>query len=77
MEKTTDKNGAVIKVGDYVKVVNRITGFVEDSGVITKIEGKYVHLGNGTNINGMVISDVYFRDEVIRTKIGPITPVIK
>lgn len=33
----TDKNGAVIKVGDYVKVVNRITGYIEDSGIITKI----------------------------------------
>jgi hypothetical protein len=66
MEKTTDKNGAVIKVGDYVKVVNRITGSVEDSGVITKIEGRKVHLGVGTNINGMQVSDVYLRDQVIK-----------
>jgi len=45
MEKTTDKNGRDIKVGDYVKVVNRITGLVEDYGMITKIEGNYIHLG--------------------------------
>ena len=66
VEMTTDKNGREIKVGDYVKVVNRITGSVEEYGMITKIEGRYVHLGNGTNINGMVISDVYFRDQVIK-----------
>jgi len=42
MEKTTDKNGRDIKVGDYVKVVNRITGLVEDYGMITKIEGNYI-----------------------------------
>ena len=66
VEMTTDKNGRNIKVGDYVKVVNRITGLAEDSGMITKIEGNYLHLGNGKNIDGMVISDVYFRDEVIK-----------
>lgn len=55
MEKTTDKNGAVIKVGDYVKVVNRITGSIEDSGIITKIDGKHIYLGivyeNGKGVN--------------------------
>ena len=65
-EMTTDKNGADIKVGDYVKVVNRITGSIEDSGVITKIEGRQVHLGVGTNIIGMQVSDVYLRDQVIK-----------
>jgi hypothetical protein len=67
VEMTRDKNGRDIKVGDYVKVVNRITGLVEDYGMITKIEGSYIHLGNGKNIDGMVISDVYFRDEVIKS----------
>ena len=59
--ETTD-----IKVGDYVKVINRITGSVEDSGMITKIDGKQVHLGVGTNIIGMEISNVYLRDQVIK-----------
>ena len=63
---TTDKNGREIKVGDYVKVVNRITGSVKDSGKITKIDGKQVHLGVGTNIIGMEISNVYLRDQVIK-----------
>ena len=66
VKMTTDKNGRDLNIGDYVQVVNRITGSIEDSGVITKIEGRYVHIGNGTNINGMVISDVYFRDQVIK-----------
>ena len=64
--ETTDKNGRDIKVGDYVKVINRITGSVEDSGMITKIDGKQVHLGVGENILGMVISNVYLRDQVIK-----------
>jgi transcription elongation factor len=64
--ETTDKNGRDIKVGDYVKVINRITGSVEDSGMITKIDGKQVHLGVGTNIIGMEISNVYLRDQVIK-----------
>lgn len=64
--ETTDKNGRDIKVGDYVKVINRITGSVEYSGQITKIDGKQVHLGVGTNIIGMVISNVYLRDQVIK-----------
>jgi len=63
---TTDKNGRDIKVGDYVKVINRITGSIEDSGMITKIDGKQVHLGVGTNIIGMEISNVYLRDQVIK-----------
>ena len=64
--ETTDKNGREIKVGDYVKVINRITGSVEDSGKITKIDGRQVHLGVGENILGMVISNVYLRDQVIK-----------
>jgi hypothetical protein len=63
---TTDKNGRDIKVGDYVKVINRITGSVEDSGMITKIDGKQVHLGVGTNIIGMEISNVYLRDQIVK-----------
>lgn len=64
--ETTDKNGRDIKVGDYVKVINRITGSVEDSGKITKIDGKQVHIGVGENIIGMVVSNVYLRDQVIK-----------
>jgi hypothetical protein len=67
VEKTvTDKNGRDIKVGDYVKVINRITGSVEDSVIITKIEGRQVHLGVGPNINGMEISNVYFSDQIVK-----------
>ena len=65
MEKTTDKNGAVIKVGDYAKVVNRITGSVEDSGVITKIEGKQIHLGV-ESVNGVSFDNIYLRGDVIK-----------
>ena len=65
MEKTTDKNGAVIKVGDYVKMVNRITGSVEDFGVITKIEGRQVHLGTET-VNGVSFDNIYLRSDVIK-----------
>ena len=64
--ETTDKNGREIKVGDYVKVINRITGSVEDSGQITKIDGRQVHIGIGENIIGMEISNVYLRDQVIK-----------
>ena len=64
--ETTDKNGGDIKVGDYVKVINRITGSVEDSGMITKIDGRQVHLGVVTNIIGMEISNIYLRDQVIK-----------
>ena len=53
--KTTDKNGRDINVGDYVQVVNRITGSIEDSGIITKIDGRHVYLGivyeNGKGVN--------------------------
>jgi len=42
--ETTDKNGRDIKVGDYVKVINRITGSVEDSGKISKIDGRQVQV---------------------------------
>jgi hypothetical protein len=53
--KTTDKNGRDINVGDYVQVVNRITGSIEDSGIVTKIDGRQVYLGivyeNGKGVN--------------------------
>ena len=55
-----------IKVGDDGKVINRSTGSVEESGKITKIDGRQVHLGVGTNIIGMEISNVYLRDQVIK-----------
>ncbi len=63
---TTDKNGRDIKVGDYVKVINRITGSVEDSGKITKIDGRRVHLYVGTNIIGMEVSNVYLSDQIVK-----------
>jgi hypothetical protein len=51
----TDKNGRDIKVGDYVQIVNRITGSVEDSGYVSKIDGRHVYLGivyeNGKGVN--------------------------
>jgi hypothetical protein len=51
----TDKNGRDIKVGDYVQMVNRITGSVEDSGYVSKIDGRHVYLGivyeNGKGVN--------------------------
>ena len=61
----TDKNGAVIKVGDYVKVVNRITGYIEDSGIITKIEGKQVHLGV-ESVNGASFANIHLSGDVIK-----------
>lgn len=64
--ETTDKNGRDIKVDDYVKVINRITGSVEDSGKITKIDGRQVHLGVGTNIIGMEVSNVYLSDQIVK-----------
>ena len=63
---TRDKNGRIIEVGDYVKVINRITGSIEDSGVITKIDGRQVHIGIGTNIIGMEVSNVYLSDQIIK-----------
>ena len=51
----TDKNGRDIKVGYYVQMVNRITGSVEDSGYVSKIDGRHVYLGivyeNGKGVN--------------------------
>jgi len=51
----TDKNGRDIKVGDYVQMVNRITGSIEDSGYVSKIDGRHVYLGivyeNGKGVN--------------------------
>jgi len=63
--ETTDKNGRDIKVGDYVKVVNRITGSIEDSGKITKIDGRQVHLGVKL-IDIVVIDNVYLRDQIVK-----------
>ena len=63
--RTTDKNGRNIEVGDYVKVINRITGSIEDSGVITKIDGRQVHLGVGV-VDGMEVSNVYLSDQIIK-----------
>jgi len=62
---TTDKNGRDIKVGDYVKVINRITGSVEDSGKITKIDGRQVHLGVKL-IDIVVIDNVYLSDQIVK-----------
>ena len=63
---TKDKNGRNIEVGDYVKVINRMTGSIEDSGKITKIDGRQVYLGVGTNIIGMEVSNVYLSDQIIK-----------
>ena len=60
-----DKNGRIIEVGDYVKVINRITGSIEDSGVITIIDGRQVHLGVGV-VDGMEVSNVYLSDQIIK-----------
>ena len=66
VEMTTDKNGRDLNIGDYVQVVNRITGSIEDSGVITKIDGRQVHLRVGVNIIGKDVSLIYFSDQVIK-----------
>lgn len=63
--ETTDKNGRDIKVGDYVKVINRITGSVEDSGKITKIDGRQVHLGVEL-IDSVEIDNVYWMDQIVK-----------
>ena len=63
--ETTDKNGRDIKVGDYVKVINRITGSVEDSGEITKINGRQVHLGVEV-IEGKDVSLIYLSDQIVK-----------
>jgi len=63
--ETTDKNGRDIKVGDYVKVINRITGSVEDSGKITKIDGRQVHLGVEV-IEGKDVSLIYLSDQIVK-----------
>ncbi len=63
--ETTDKNGRDIKVGDYVKVINRITGSVEDSGIITKIDGRQVYLGVGV-IEGKDVSLIYLSDQIVK-----------
>jgi len=63
--ETTDKNGRDIEVGDYVKVINRITGSIEDSGKITKIDGRQVHLGVKL-IDIVVIDNVYLSDQIVK-----------
>ena len=65
VKMTTDKNGRDLKIGDYVQVVNRITGSIEDSGVITKIAGKQIHLGVGY-VDCNEVSLIYLSDQVIK-----------
>lgn len=65
MEKTTDKNGRDINVGDYVQVVNRITGSIEDSGIITKIDGKHIYLGIVYE-NGKGVNTIYYPSDLIK-----------
>ena len=65
VKMTTDKNGRDLNIGDYVQVVNRITGSIEDSGVITKIEGRQVHLGV-ESVNGVSFDNIYLRGDVIK-----------
>ena len=62
--KTTDKNGRDINVGDYVQVVNRITGSIEDSGIITKIDGRHVYLGK-VYVNGKGVNTIYNASDLV------------
>ncbi len=64
VKETIDKKGQTIKVGDYVQKVNRITGLVEDSGIVTMIVGDNVYLGAGY-VDGKLINLIYFSDELI------------
>lgn len=64
VKMTTDKNGRDINIGDYVQVVNRITGSVEDSGYIKKIEGKKVFLDGLVDIEFFEI--MYYADTVVK-----------
>lgn len=64
VKMTTDKNGRDINVGDYVQVINRITGSVENSGFICKIEDKKVFLRNYIDIECIEMG--YFQDEIIK-----------
>jgi hypothetical protein len=60
---TTDKNGKTINVGDYVQVINRISESVEDSGYVSKIDGKKVFLKGYVDIQLFEI--VYYSDQII------------
>ena len=62
--ETKDKNGANIKIGDYIQVVNRISGWVENSGYICKIEGKRVFLRSYVDIECIEMG--YYSDQVIK-----------
>ena len=59
-----DKNGRNIEVGDYVKMVNRITGSIEDSGYVSKIEGKHVYLGK-VYVNGRSVNTIYRASDLV------------
>jgi hypothetical protein len=64
----TDKNGRDIKVGDYVQMVNRITGSIEDSGYVSKIDGRHVYLGIVYE-NGKGVNTIYYpRDLIVKYK---------
>ena len=60
-----DKNGRNIEVGDYVKMVNRITGSIEDSGYVSKIEGRHVYLGIVYK-NGKGVNTIYNASDLIK-----------
>lgn len=64
VETTTDKNGLDIKVGDYVEVINRVTGWVEKSGYVCKIEDKQVFLRGYVDIECIEMG--YYADQVIK-----------
>jgi hypothetical protein len=64
---TTDKNGRTIGLGDYVHVVNRTTGFIEDSGYVSKIDGKQVYL-DVVYENGKGVNTVYYSDNIVVKK---------
>jgi hypothetical protein len=62
--RVTDRNGRNIELGDYVQVINRITGSTKDSGYVSKIDGKHVYLGVVYE-NGKGVNTIYYSDEVI------------
>lgn len=59
-----DKNGRNIEVGDYVKMVNRITGSIEDSGYVSKIEGRWIYLGK-VYVNGKNVNTIYYGSDLV------------
>jgi len=62
--RITDKNGRKIELGDYVHVVNRTTGFIEDSGYVSKIDGKQVYL-DVVYENGKGVNTIYYSDKIV------------